>query len=212
MATKVYEDDNDVIASSKPGKTREKTVGTEHPAGVYQHESAKDAEGNPVQVITLEDPLYGNTQSEAFVRVGFRRVRDAKPDEIKTLPQLSFERKERTEEGDKDARLTKVELEQERSKSARLEEELAKARAESPEERQQIKDAGESDGPLSQSGNVAKANAVLETNDRSEGSDQEVALNDEGEIEPTGNTVADTSKSTDSDTKTDSTKSKKEGK
>lgn len=117
--------DTSNLERSKPGETREKQNGPSHPAGVYKHPQTG------AEVITLEDPLYGNAQSEAFARVGFVRVRDAKPEEIKTLPALAFERKERVEmdSGDTAARLAKIELEQAREKAARLEKELAEARA-----------------------------------------------------------------------------------
>lgn len=67
-------------------KSREEG-GSVAPAGVWEHpETGKFA-------ITTEDPLFGNAMSQAFLQAGFRFVREAKPEEIKTLPQLDLERR-----------------------------------------------------------------------------------------------------------------------
>lgn len=70
-----------------PGQTQEQTQGQAPEAGVYEHPQTGR------QIITMYDPLFGNAQSEAVVRLGFVRVRDAKPEEIKTLIDSSRDSK-----------------------------------------------------------------------------------------------------------------------
>lgn len=54
------------------------------PAGLYRHP-------NGAEQIVTEDPLYGNAQAQAFLRLGFEFVRPAEPGEIKSLPELHME-------------------------------------------------------------------------------------------------------------------------
>lgn len=77
--------------SEGQSKTREISRSQEHAAGLYRHPEAKNPDGTPVEVITLEDPLFGNAQSEGIVRLGFVRVSDAPEGSIKTLPELHWE-------------------------------------------------------------------------------------------------------------------------
>lgn len=70
--------DNDKLKKSKPGETQEDTNSTTGLAGLYRHPNGEE-------LITLYDPLYGDAQSEAAIRVGFEFVREAKPEEIKTI-------------------------------------------------------------------------------------------------------------------------------
>lgn len=123
MAT--YETDKDTLAQSSPGQTREKTGGARHSAGLYRHpQTGKEA-------ITLEDPLYGNAQSEAFVRVGFERIRDAKPEEIKNLSGLAIEARKgsaRTEMSEEDrTRIDRIENRQLQDENEKLKKQLEEA-------------------------------------------------------------------------------------
>lgn len=79
------------LDKKKAGKTAEKSAGQVYEAGVYEHPEAKDANGDPVQIITLYDPLFGNVQSEAVARLGFQRVRDVKKGDVVTLV-VSYEK------------------------------------------------------------------------------------------------------------------------
>ena len=54
-------------------------------SGLYRHpESGQEA-------IVQSDPLWGNTQAQAFARLGFKFVREATADEVKTLPELAMD-------------------------------------------------------------------------------------------------------------------------
>ena len=48
-------------------------------AGLYRHPESGQ------EMITLSDPLFGEAQSNAAVRLGFVRVRDSRPDEIHNI-------------------------------------------------------------------------------------------------------------------------------
>lgn len=66
-------------------KSREEG-GRTAPAGLWEHpESGQTA-------ITMEDPLFGNAQSQAFLQAGFKFVREVDPSEIVTLPQLALDK------------------------------------------------------------------------------------------------------------------------
>lgn len=61
-------------------------------SGVYEHpESGQRA-------IVQGDPLWGNTQAQGFARLGFKFVREATEDEVKTLPELAMDSR-KAEEG-----------------------------------------------------------------------------------------------------------------
>lgn len=64
------------LKASAPGQTAEETNSATGTAGLYRHPISG------AEVITLSDPLYGDAQSEAAIRVGFVRVRDVQPEEI----------------------------------------------------------------------------------------------------------------------------------
>lgn len=76
MANKPAPYDTDNLKSNKGGFTRERQLAGEYTAGLYKHPDAKDANGNPVEIATKFDPLFGDVQSEAVVRLGFQRVGD----------------------------------------------------------------------------------------------------------------------------------------
>lgn len=97
------------------------------PAGVWEHP------GNGERAITLADPLFGTTQSQAFKRLGFVYKREAQPEEIKTLPQLAADSRKAEEAQLKglSARLDNLEGVAEKNKS--LEEEVAQLRKEKAE-------------------------------------------------------------------------------
>lgn len=76
------------LLASKGGSTAETNgMGSSErgfrPSGVYQ---LKDESGKVVsEAIVLGHPLFGDAQAAAFERVGYKFVRPATPDEIKTL-------------------------------------------------------------------------------------------------------------------------------
>lgn len=74
-------------------------------AGVWEHPESGE------RAITLDDPLFGNAQSQAFKQVGFVFVRPADPSEIKTMPQLAIDSRAADESNMKglSARLDKLE-------------------------------------------------------------------------------------------------------
>lgn len=53
-------------------------------AGLYRHPESGQEQ------ITLSDPLFGEAQSNAFVQLGFVRIRDARPGEVKTVLDLTL--------------------------------------------------------------------------------------------------------------------------
>lgn len=96
-------------------------------AGWYKHpETGRRA-------IVQEDPLWGNTQAQAFARLGFKFEREATEDEIKTLPELAAKARENEAGNLKglEARLEKLEGVAEDNKA--LEVEVKQLRAEKAE-------------------------------------------------------------------------------
>lgn len=74
----------------KDGKPLAREEGGQGSAGLYRHpESGQEA-------IVQTDPLFGNAQANAFIRLGFRWVRDAKPEEIHSLPELLQEQENKS--------------------------------------------------------------------------------------------------------------------
>lgn len=149
MATESYETPKEGVSMDREyskGKNA-KVPGS----GLYRHpESGEEA-------IVQSDPLWGNTQAQAFARLGFKFVREATEGEIKTLPEIAMDAR-REEEGNLkglSARLDKLEGVAEDNKAltdevaelrAKLEaEQKAREEAEKREAdaREQIKVAGE---------------------------------------------------------------------
>lgn len=60
-------------------------------SGVYRHK-----ESGQVAIVQF-DPLWGNTQAQAFARVGFVFEREARADEIKSLPEIAMEARQAEE-------------------------------------------------------------------------------------------------------------------
>jgi len=83
-------------------------------AGLYRHPNGTEA-------ITLYDPLTGNAQAEAFVRLGFEFVRPAKADEIKTIVETARTDATVTQASELQSTVDKLELESLRRKVAELE-------------------------------------------------------------------------------------------
>src|SRR4051794_5912502 len=89
------------------------------PGGLYRHPQSG------AEVVTLSDPLYGDTQSEAFVRLGFERVGDAPEGYVKSVvaPSEAWEDRPKANKADADdmkgllARVNAVEAENARLKS-----------------------------------------------------------------------------------------------
>lgn len=75
------------LANAKPGATAEKPGATvvTGPSGLYRHPETG------AEVATRWDPLYGDTQSEAFIRTGFVRVGDVPEGYAKELVPGSVE-------------------------------------------------------------------------------------------------------------------------
>lgn len=89
MADSTYKDPN----GQAPGQSTEKVNSTTGEAGVYRHPVSGE------EIITLYDPLYGNAQSEAAIRVGFVRVRDTKEGDIQVLGAASVAFENRPQAG-----------------------------------------------------------------------------------------------------------------
>lgn len=151
-------------------------------SGVYRHpESGQEA-------IVQSDPLWGNTQAQAFARLGFKFVREAKEGEIKTLPELAMDTRKAEEDSLKglSARLGALETVAEDNKTLtseveKLREDLkaAEQKAADAEKAQadaeaQIKEAGEKAKTAAEtrSFDAAKNNASNETDKRENGSGQ----------------------------------------
>lgn len=71
--------DNEKLKHSRPGSTAEETNSQSGEAGLYRHPRSGE------ELVTIWDPLFGNAQSEAAVRVGFERVGDTPEGYIKTI-------------------------------------------------------------------------------------------------------------------------------
>lgn len=115
------------LKKNKPGETAETSDNPGPTAGLYRHpETGKE-------VITLSDPLFGESQSEGIVRLGFVRVGDAPEGSIKTIIEQNQNSRiynSNTVESDK-ARLDQLELaELRREKREREEAEAEAAEAE----------------------------------------------------------------------------------
>lgn len=71
--------DVNTLKKKKPGQTQEEVeTGLTGGPGLYRHPNGQE-------VHVLYDPLYGNAQAEAAIRVGFEFVRESDPSEIKTI-------------------------------------------------------------------------------------------------------------------------------
>lgn len=100
-------------------------------SGLYRHPESGQ------EMIVQSDPLWGNTQAQGAARLGFKFVREAHEDEIKTLPELAMDSR-KAEEGNLkglSARLDALETVAEDNKTltnevAELREKLAKAEEE----------------------------------------------------------------------------------
>lgn len=120
------------LKKNRAGKTRETSDGDTGTvkAGLYRHPEAKTPDGKPVEMITLYDPLFGDAQSNAALRLGFERVGDAPEGSIKTIVEQNMNSRiynADTVQSDK-ARLDALELaELRREKAEREAAEEAKA-------------------------------------------------------------------------------------
>ena len=93
------------LRSAKPGQTAENSDNEVEGAGLYRHP-------NGTELITIEDPLFGNAQSEAALRVGFEYVRPAEPGEVKSIIDVQKEQVNPVTQAQEDkARLDALELE-----------------------------------------------------------------------------------------------------
>lgn len=87
MATKQYE-------RPVEGRSISREVGGKvAPAGLWRHpESGQEA------IVQEGDPLFGNAQAQAFLQTGFKFVREARPDEIHSLPELAADSRQQEEQ------------------------------------------------------------------------------------------------------------------
>lgn len=115
------------LKKNRPGETAESSDHGSQAAGLYQHPQAIDHEtGKLAEIITLYDPLFGDTQSEAVVRLGFVRIGDAPTGSIKTIIEQNKDARiynSNTVDSDK-ARLDALELESLRRYKVEQEEKL----------------------------------------------------------------------------------------
>lgn len=110
------------LSKNRPGTTAENSDNESPEAGLYQHPQAIDKEtGKLAEMVTLYDPLFGNAQSEAAVRLGFVRIGDAPTGYVKNIVEQNKE--ERNVISDK-ARIDALELESLRKFKAEQEEKL----------------------------------------------------------------------------------------
>ena len=141
-------------------------------SGVYRHpESGQEA-------IVQSDPLWGNTQAQAFARLGFKFVREAKQSEIHSLPEMAMEARSADADTNKGmlARLNALEgaVEENKSLAGEVEdlrtklEESEKARKEAEE---QIAEAGRKAVTAGEDEAKARAKADADrvTKDREDG-------------------------------------------
>jgi hypothetical protein len=138
-------------------------------SGVYRHpESGQEA-------IVQSDPLWGNTQAQAFARLGFKFVREAKQSEIQTLPEMAAEARSADADTNKGilARLNALEGVAEDNKSlsqevAELKEKLAAEEKARKDAEEQIAEAGRKavSAGEAQSKENAKASAAANTVER----------------------------------------------
>lgn len=138
-------------------------------SGLYRHpESGQEA-------IVQSDPLWGNTQAQAFARLGFKFVREAKEGEIKTLPEIASEARSAEADTNKGmlARLNALEDTVAENKSlsaqvAELKEKLVAEEKARKDAEEQIAEAGRkaNTGGAAESLEQAKASADAATKDR----------------------------------------------
>lgn len=96
-------------------------------AGVYRHkESGQEA-------IVIEDPLWGNTQAQAFAQVGFEYVRPAEEGEIKTMPEMAAADRSAQDSSLKGLEARIGQLEGVRDENQRLKDEVEQLRREKKE-------------------------------------------------------------------------------
>lgn len=173
--------DVDSLKRNKPGKTRETSEKEVPGSGYYEHP-------NGTNLITIEDPLFGNAQAEAAVQVGFKYVRAANEGEVKSIIEIQkglgqpvdpvSQAKEDRE------RLDRLELENFRRERKEREDAEAQAAADEKAAKKTEKTTKQNDkkikedvakaedkrpkDALDESGDVAKANAQEQTDAREE--------------------------------------------
>lgn len=116
------------LKNKAPGLTQETSdKSTSAGAGVYEHPTAVDENGNPQQIITLHDPLFGDAQSEGVVRLGFVFKRPATAEDVKTIIGNAKDAKEyeKSHDASVTSRVDQLELESLRAFKARKEAEEA---------------------------------------------------------------------------------------
>lgn len=93
-------------------------------SGLYRHpESGEEA-------FVLGDPLWGNTQAQAFSRLGFKFIRPLEDGDVKTLPEMAMDNKAASDADMKGLNARLAQLEADVEKKSDLEKEVAQLRAE----------------------------------------------------------------------------------
>lgn len=144
--------DTTQLANNKGGATLETSDTAPTPAGLYRHPESKQ------EIVTLSDPLYGDVQSEGVRRLGFEYVGPAPEGSTKSIVEVILDEKSKDNStaglADRIAKLEGVSdaLAAERAKSADLEKQLAALQAK--------------DTQTAESGELAKEEAVKQTEAR----------------------------------------------
>lgn len=144
------------LKGNQGGATLERSDREVYAAGVYEHpETGK-------QIITLFDPLFGNVQSEGVARLGFVRVRDAEPEEVKSLVEANLEEKNKDNADYKGLAARLSQLESVQAQNVTLQAEVDALRKEKLDrEGREVPSAAED-----QSAKTARENAAEVTDDR----------------------------------------------
>lgn len=126
MAEQVYAKTADEFnQAERSGKRNNNVPGH----GLYRHPNGQEA-------IVIDDPLWGNTQAQAFSRLGFEFVRDVEPDEIVTLPEMAMNTREAEQSNLKGLTARMESLEREAAQKSELEKEVAELRAQLAEKQE----------------------------------------------------------------------------
>lgn len=160
MATQKYKDPQQGVSVTQ----EDGGVGK---AGLYRHPNGREA-------ICTWDPLFGNTQANAFERLGFVWVRDVEPDEIKQIDLTAIAANAQEQDGMRGINARVRMLEDVHEQNKLLEQENQKLREEMAEKNKTDQTAI--------SGEHARQNAVDQTNQRAVG--DEVVKTGEGDVVP----------------------------
>lgn len=151
--------DTSNLKNNRGGATLEVTEQAPTPAGLYRHPDTGK------EIITLYDPLFGDAQSEGVVRLGFVRVGDANPNDIKTIVDSSLEARHTQDTSLKGLEARMAQMEGVHADNIRLQAEVDELRKE------KLDALGQTTGVEKSSADTAKENATVQTNARTEHAD-----------------------------------------